>query len=57
MPADHSFRFHNDQALPPSGKPAAGENPEAAIFIPQLWPDLAALENNQLLPKAEMIGD
>ncbi len=57
MPANNSLRFHDDQAPSPTGKPAAGENPEAAIFIMQPWPDLAALETNQLMPKAEVLGD
>jgi hypothetical protein len=57
MPANNSIRPDDDQALSPSGKPAAGENPEAAIFVPQPWPDLMPLENNQLLPKAEVLGD
>ena len=39
------------QELSPSGKPAAGEKPEAAICIPD------SLENNPLLPKAEVFGD
>jgi len=36
---------------------AARKNPEAAIFISQLWPNLVSLENNQLLPKADVFGD
>ncbi len=57
MPADNRIRPYDDQALPPSGKPAAGENPESTICIPELWPDLTSLENNQLLPKAEVFGN
>jgi len=33
-----------------------GKDPEAAICIPELWPGLTSLENNQLLPKAEVLG-
>ena len=57
MPADDSMRPYDDLALPPSGKPAAAENPEAAIFVPQSCPDLTPFENNQLLPKAEVFDD
>jgi len=35
----------------------AGKDPEAAICIPELWSDLTSLENNQLLPKAEILGN
>ena len=57
MPANNSRRFYDDQTPSPTGGPAAGENPEAAIFIMQSWLDLASLENNQLLPKAEVFGN
>jgi hypothetical protein len=33
-----------------------GKDPEAAICIPELWPDLSSLENNQLLPETEVFG-
>jgi hypothetical protein len=35
----------------------AGKDPEAAICIPELWSGLTSLENNQLLSKAEVLGD
>jgi hypothetical protein len=35
----------------------AGKDPESAICIPELWSDLTSLENNQLLPKAEILGN
>jgi hypothetical protein len=57
MPAHNSLRFHDDQAPSPTSKPAAGENPEATIFIMQSRLDLAALENNQLMPKTEVFGN
>jgi hypothetical protein len=57
MPADNSIRLHDDQAWPPSGKPAAGEKAEAAICIAESWSGLTSHENNQLLPKAEVFGD
>ncbi len=57
MPATDGTRFDDDQALSPSGKAAAGENPEATICIPELWSGLTSLENNQLLPKAEVFGN
>jgi len=57
MPADNSIRQDDDQAPSPSGKPAAGENSEAAIFVPKPWNDLTTHENNQLLPKAGVLGD
>jgi hypothetical protein len=33
----------------------AGKNPESAIFIAELWSGLTSLENNQLLPEAEVL--
>jgi hypothetical protein len=33
----------------------AGQDPEAAICIPELWSGLPSFENNQLLPKAEVL--
>jgi len=35
----------------------AGKYPEAAICISQPSTDLTVLENNQLLPEAEVFGD
>jgi len=35
----------------------AGKDPEAAIRIPEWWSGLTSLENNQLLPKAEVLGN
>jgi len=35
----------------------AGKDPEAAICIPELWSGLTSHENNQLLPKAEILGN
>jgi len=35
----------------------AGNNPEAAICIVESWSGLTSLENNQLLPKAEVFCD
>jgi len=35
----------------------AGKDPEAAICIPDLWSGLTSLENNQLLPEAEDLGN
>jgi len=34
-----------------------GKDPEAAICILKMWSCLTSLENNQLLPKAEVFGD
>jgi hypothetical protein len=33
----------------------ADKDPEATICIPELWSGLTSLENNQLLPKAEVL--
>jgi hypothetical protein len=57
MPADNSIRLHDDQTPAPTGKPLTGKDPEAAICIPERWSDLTSLENNQLLPKAEVFGN
>jgi hypothetical protein len=34
-----------------------GKDPERTIRIPQQWTYLAALGDDQLLPKAEILGD
>jgi hypothetical protein len=57
MPPNYGVRFNDDQALSPTGQPAVGEDPEAAMCIPELWSALVSLENNELLPKAEVLGD
>jgi len=57
MPTNISIRLHEDQTPVPTGKQLAGKNPEAAICVPQLWSGLTSLENNQLLPKAEVLGN
>jgi hypothetical protein len=35
----------------------AGKDPEAAICIPESWSGLTSFENNQLLAKAEVLGN
>jgi hypothetical protein len=57
MPADNRIRPYDDQAPALPGKPSAGENPETAMFVPQPWPDLSSLQNNQLLPTTKFFGD
>jgi hypothetical protein len=57
MPANNGIRFNDDQTPAPTRKQLAGKNPEAAICIQELWSGLTSLENNQLLAKAEVLGD
>jgi len=57
MPANNGIRLYSDQTPAPILKQLAGKDPEATICIPELWPGLASLENNQLLSKAEVLGD
>jgi hypothetical protein len=57
MPPNYGVRFNDDQALSATGQPAVGEEPETAICIPELWSGLTSLEYNELLPKAEILGD
>jgi len=57
MPTHNSIRLYDDQTPAPTRKQFTGKDPEAAICIPELWPGLTSLENNQLLPKAEIFGD
>jgi hypothetical protein len=56
MPANDSIRLDHDQAIAPIGKPAADQDPEAAIGIAEPRSGLPALENDELLPKAEIFG-
>ena len=57
VPAKDSFRLNNDQTCPPLRKPTTGKDPETTIGITNRWPYLAAVEDDQLLPKAEVLGD
>ncbi len=57
MPAEDRIRFDDDQTPAPPGKQLAAKDPEAAIYIPELWSGLMSFENKQLLPKSEVPGD
>jgi hypothetical protein len=57
MPANNGIGLDDDQTPAPTGKQLADKDPEAAICIPELRSGLTSLENNQLLPKAEVLGD
>jgi len=56
VPANDSIRFDHNQAIAPIGKPAANQDPEATIGIVEPRSGPLALENNGLLPKAEIFG-
>ena len=56
MPTNNSIRLDDDQALFPSGKPIAGQDPESPIGVANLRSKLAAPKYDQLLPKAEIFG-
>ena len=56
VPAKDSFRSDNDQTCLPLSEPTTGKDPETTIGITNRRPHLAALEDNQLLPQAEILG-
>jgi len=56
VPANHSIWLDHNQTIAPIGKPSAGQDPEATIGIAEPRFGLPALENDKLLPKAEIFG-
>ncbi len=57
MPASHRIRLDDDQAVTPFREPATSQDSEAAICVAEPRSGLTALENDELLPKAEILGN
>ncbi len=56
MPANDGIRLDDDQTIAPVGKAVADQDPEAPICIAEPRSGLTALQNDELLPKAEILG-
>ena len=57
MPAEHGRGLNDEEGLPPSGHPPTGENPEPAVAVTQPGTWRPALQHDQLLTQAEILGD
>ena len=57
MPPQHRLGFHNESRTTPTTEPSAGNNPEPLVRIAQPRLRVSALQNQQLLPQAEILGD
>jgi hypothetical protein len=57
MPPQHRLGFHNEERTTPTTEPSAGNNPEPPVRIAQPRLRVSALQNQQLLPQAEILGD
>ncbi len=57
VPAQHGLRLHNQQAMAPSLEPAAHQNPEAPIPVPENGTFALALQHYELLTQTHDFGD
>src|ERR1019366_5025634 len=57
VPTQHRFGLHDQQRPPPAREPAAPNDPETPIGIPQPWPRVPTLKDQQLLPEAKVLSD
>ena len=57
MPAEHARGLNHEEELSPSGNPPTGGNPEPAVAVSQPGTWRSALEHEQLLPQAQILGD
>jgi hypothetical protein len=57
MPAEHGRGLHDEQGPSPSGHPPTGENPEPPIAGTQPGAGRPALQHDQLLTQAQILGD
>ncbi len=56
MPTNYGVWLDEDQTVAPFGELTASQDPEATIYIPDPGSGLTSFQNNQLLPKAEVLG-
>lgn len=57
MPANDGIRLDDDQSVTPLREPATSQDPKPAIGVAKPWPGLPAPENDQLLPKVQILSD
>jgi hypothetical protein len=55
MPTENRIGLNNDQRSPPVRKPPTGQDPKSSISISQLRARMLALQDHQLLPKAQVL--
>jgi hypothetical protein len=57
MPPQHRFRLHNKKRIAPTGEPSTGANPELPVRIAQGRLRAPALQHQQLLAQAQVLGN
>src|SRR5262249_61069129 len=57
MPTKHGRGLNHEEELAPSGHPPTGENPEPAVAVSQPGTGRSALEHDQLLTQAQILGN
>jgi len=57
MPPQHRFGFHNKKRIAPTSEPSTGANPELSIGIAQARLRAPAVQHEQLLPQAQILGN
>jgi len=57
MPPQHRFGFHNKKRIGLTSEPSTGANPELSIRIAQTRLRVPAVQHEQLLPQAQILGN
>src|SRR5262249_56729166 len=57
MPTEHGRGLNDEEGLSPSGHPPTSENPEPAVAVTQPGTWRPALQHDQLLTQAKILGD
>jgi hypothetical protein len=57
MPTEHGRGLNGQEKLAPSGNPPTGENPEPAVAVTQPGASRPAVQYDQLLTQAQILGD
>jgi hypothetical protein len=57
MPTEHGRGLNDEEKLAPSGNPPTGENPEPAVAVTQPGAWRPAVQYDQLLTQAQILGD
>jgi hypothetical protein len=57
MPPEHGVRLDDQERVAPCGKPSTDENPEPAVAVPEPGAWRPAMQYDQLLTQAQILGD
>jgi hypothetical protein len=57
MPAEHGVRLDDEEQVAPCGKPLTDENSKPAVAVTKPWVWRPALQHDQLLTQAQILGD